>query len=140
MAALTQVKLETVTSEQFDEMVRAWDTWTRIRNDIQTFLAMKARAEGTWTNDVGDFLGSVYIKGLDIASIQGHDDGEWETNTVRISVDDLFDMQRLFEQYSAIVAMRDELVAAQREERSKEARLAQYEKLKKEFEEEGGPM
>jgi len=134
MAALTQVKLETITRDEFEEMVRAWDTWTRIRDDIQTFLAMKSRASGTWMNDSADFLGGVGGDGINLVGIEAHDDGDWDSNTATISIDDLLNMQRRHEQNCAIVATKDEMQAARQEARSKEAREAQYKRLKAEFE------
>ena len=134
MAALTQVKLETITRDEFEEIVRAWANLDRIRQDIGTFLSAKARASGSWNSMNGDFVSFIDETGITMADIESHDDGEWDSNPFHITVDELLDMQTSFEQFIAIAAVADELRTAQQEARSKEAREAQYKKLKEEFE------
>ena len=89
---LKHVKLETVTQVEFEEMQRAWKTWERIRDGIETFLTMKSRASGGWLGDRSDFLGGVGIGGIDHHRpdlMPGKRDAEGEANQPPAEDDDV---------------------------------------------------
>lgn len=135
MAAMEKATaLETITQDEFDEMVRAWATWTRIRYDIQTYLTTKGTATGRWYEETGDFLDNIDANGISTVGIDASDSGEWNTRTETISADELLDIQARYEQYVAIAAVANELRVKESEERARKGREDQYKKLKEEFE------
>ena len=131
--------LERVTQDDLDEMARAWATWERIQGSLVAYQHSKAQAKGTWFAGVPDFFCGADSKGLTWATIEAHDDGEWDSGVCFIPPEELLNLQALYQQNMLIATTIAEQRALEAKERHEANMLKEYERLKAIYGE-GGPM